>query len=57
MVSKPSIVNKPAPVDESWWAAILSDEEKYAPPAANQHSTKETSSEKEATQNRFVRMA
>lgn len=54
MVSKPNIIHKPAPVDESWWAAILSDEEKYAPPVANQYQTKETSSDKEAAQNRTV---
>jgi small subunit ribosomal protein S1 len=52
MVSKPLIVHKPEPVDESWWAAILSDEEKYAPPTASQHFVKETASEKDSLPNR-----
>jgi small subunit ribosomal protein S1 len=52
MVSKPTIIRKPGPVDESWWAAILSDEEKYAPPVTNPHSSKETITDKEAVQNR-----
>jgi ribosomal protein S1 len=54
MVSKPMIVNKPDPVDESWWAAILSEEEKYAPPATNHHNFRETTSDKEASPSRPV---
>lgn len=52
MVSRLSTVKKPAPVDEAWWASILSDEEKYAPPAASSHSLRDTSSEREPGQNR-----
>ena len=54
MVSKSTIIHKPDPVDESWWAAILSEEEKYAPSPGNQHSPRETTSEKDSVQNRSI---
>lgn len=54
MVSKPIVNQMPDPVDESWWAAILSDEEKNAPPVANQQLLKDAISEKEFAQNRPI---
>lgn len=53
MVSKQNTINKPDPVDEAWWAAILSEEEKYAPPVSNTHAQKEAY-DKESGQNRLA---
>lgn len=53
MLSKSSLTNKPVPVDESWWASILSEEEKYSPPMAGPHS-KESIHEKEHLQSRIM---
>jgi small subunit ribosomal protein S1 len=52
MVSKSTTVNKPTPVDESWWAAILSDEEKYVTMGVNSHASREITTEKDIGQNR-----
>lgn len=51
MVGKSNTIHKPAPMDEGWWAAILSEEEKYAPPVAGSHTIKEVA-DKETAQNR-----
>jgi small subunit ribosomal protein S1 len=42
------MVNKPDPLDESWWAAILAEEEKYVPNSPNSQASKESVQEKEA---------
>ena len=52
MVSKSTLLREPDPLDESWWAAILAEEEKYLPSGAHQANPKEMPSEKEPVANR-----
>lgn len=56
MVSKMSYPNQPAPIDESWWASILSDEEKIPPAYGTTHG-KDMGGEKESLSNRSSQKA
>jgi small subunit ribosomal protein S1 len=48
MVSKPLTYRNPDPLDESWWAAILAEEEKYAPTSPNIQGLNNNVPEKES---------
>jgi small subunit ribosomal protein S1 len=52
MVSKPLTFRKPDSLDESWWAAILAEEEKYSPSSSNALASKESVQDKDSGPNR-----